>query len=142
VRKSAPKSKTDAASSKKSRKKSTKAGQTTFDPEDEARLDAAIRSVNNKYGEGDERVKKLAVAVLRGVTMRPSGKWQAQLYYAGKSRYIGVFDSKVIASLAYEIAREVLKIDKGQEGPTTPDETNKNIALARKAACRGVDQPL
>ena len=53
-----------------------------------------------------------------------------------------MFDSKVIASLAYEIARELLKVDKGQEGQTAPDGTNKNIALARKAAYRGVDQPM
>ena len=25
----------------------------------------------------------------RGITVRPSGKWQVQMFYAGKSRYIG-----------------------------------------------------
>ncbi|GMI00415.1 hypothetical protein TrST_g13363 [Triparma strigata] len=34
----------------------------------------------------------------RGVTQRPSGKWQSQLYHGGKSRYIGVFDNCVEAS--------------------------------------------
>lgn len=69
--------------------------------------------------------------------MRPSGKWQAQLYYAGKSRYIGVFDNKERASLAYEIAREVLK---GDEGPSNAGETEKNVNLARKAAFAGVNE--
>ncbi|KAL7459726.1 hypothetical protein ACHAWC_011934 [Mediolabrus comicus] len=44
----------------------------------------------------------------RGVTMRPSGKWQVQYYYCGQSRYIGVFDSKEIAHAAYETTREIL----------------------------------
>ncbi|GMH60253.1 hypothetical protein TrRE_jg13136, partial [Triparma retinervis] len=45
---------------------------------------------------------------------RPSGKWQAQLYYSGKSRYIGVYDSLAEASLAHEVARETLGA--GNEG--------------------------
>ncbi|GMI26260.1 hypothetical protein TrCOL_g10744 [Triparma columacea] len=47
-------------------------------------------------------------------TERPSGKWQAQLYYSGKSRYIGVYDSLAEASLAHEVAREMLGA--GNEG--------------------------
>ena len=65
---------------------------------------------------------------------------QAQLYYAGKSRYIGVFDSKEKASLAYEIAREVLKTDKGEDGPANAEETDRNVTLARKAAFAGVNE--
>ena len=40
--------------------------------------------------------------------MRPSGKWQSQIYFKGKSRYIGVFDTMAEASRAYEIARDKL----------------------------------
>ena len=78
---------------------------------------------------------------MRGVTQRPSRKWQAQLYYAGKSRYIGVFDSKDKASLAYEIAREILK-DTDKYNPA-PSEVEKNVNLARKASFLGVgiDEP-
>ena len=61
---------------------------------------------------------------------------QAQLYYAGKSRYIGVFDSREKACLAYEISREVLKTDKGED--PKPSEIDANINLARKAAFAGV----
>lgn len=63
---------------------------------------------------------------------------QAQLYYSGKSRYIGVFDSREKAALAYEIAREVLKEEKN-DGPIPPDVIEKNVSLARKAAFAGVN---
>jgi len=74
--------------------------------------------------------------------MRPSGKWQAQLYYAGKSRYIGVFDTREKAALAYEIAREKLKSDAKTSGvgdgghKATEDAVNS----ARKAAFDGVNE--
>lgn len=109
------------------------------DPEEKERVAAAIRAVNQSSGGGNEKAAALAAAILRGVTMRPSGKWQAQLYYAGKSRYIGVFDSREKAALAYEIAREVLKTDKGSE-PTSATEMEKNVSLARKAAFAGVNE--
>lgn len=62
------------------------------------------------------------------------------MYYAGKSRYIGVFDSKEKASLAYEIAREVLKTDKDDQGPSNAEETERDVNLARKAAFTGVNE--
>ena len=63
------------------------------------------------------------------------------MYYAGKSRYIGVFDSKEKASLAYEIAREVLKTDKDGNGPiNNAEETERDVSLARKAAFAGVNE--
>ena len=71
--------------------------------------------------------------------MRPSGKWQAQLYFAGKSRYIGVFDTREKAALAYEIAREKLK-----SGPQDPSgkSTENLVNQARKAAFEGVNERL
>lgn len=128
VRKSSPKA--SCATSKHKNANSNSA--------DKERITAAIYAVNAMYGNGTEKDKKLAAVTLRGVTMRPSGKWQAQLYYSGKSRYIGVFDSKEKASLAYEIAREVLKTDKGEEGPLNAEETDRNVTLAREAAVAGV----
>jgi len=135
-----------APSTKRARKSSSKAPpkksskNTVSDPVEKQRITAAIYAVNTVYGDGCEKEKKLAAATLRGVTQRPSGKWQAQLYYAGKSRYIGVFDSKEKASLAYEIAREVLKTDKGEDGPANAEETDRNVTLARKAAFAGVNE--
>ena len=45
----------------------------------------------------------------RGVSQRDSGMWQAQLYFAGRMRYIGVFRTKELASLAHEFVRNRLQ---------------------------------
>ena len=47
-----------------------------------------------------------------------------------------MFDSREKACLAYEISREVLKTDKGEEPKAS--EIDANINLARKAAFAGV----
>jgi hypothetical protein len=94
-----------------------------------------------KAGTSTESAAALAAAIMRGVTMRPSGKWQAQLYYAGKSRYIGVFDSREKAALAYEIAREHLKADPKETVNQDPDTTEAKVNQARKAAFEGVNEP-
>mmetsp|Transcript_10459 Transcript_10459/g.15322 ORF Transcript_10459/g.15322 Transcript_10459/m.15322 type:complete len:81 (-) Transcript_10459:355-597(-) len=73
--------------------------------------------------------------------MRPSGKWQAQLYYAGKSRYIGVFDTREKAALAYEIAREKLKSDPKETMNQNAETTDAKVNDARKAAFAGVNEP-
>ncbi|KAL7488912.1 hypothetical protein ACHAW6_014505 [Cyclotella cf. meneghiniana] len=77
------------------------------------------------------------IDIPRGITMRPSGKWQAQLYYAGKSRYLGVFRDRKTACLAYEIARKYLKNDDAQNA-TQINEINFFISNARKLAIDGV----
>jgi hypothetical protein len=71
------------------------------------------------------------------------GSQQAQLYYAGKSRYIGVFDTREKAALAYEIAREKLKADKtspAEQSAQSPDTTEAAVNAARKAAFEGVNE--
>ena len=99
-----------------------------------------ILAVNAASGGMHDKEAELAAAIMRGVTMRPSGKWQAQLYFAGKSRYIGVFDSREKAALAYEIAREKLKA--GPKGESNPKMTENLVNLARKAAFDGVNEKL
>lgn len=103
---------------------------------------ATIQAVNAASGGKNDKAAALAAAILRGVTMRPSGKWQAQLYFAGKSRYIGVFDTREKAALAYEIAREKLKSEKSnaEGGQLTPKATEAAVTLARKAAFEGVNE--
>ena len=106
------------------------------------RISRAIQAINNRYGPpGAERNKKLADVTARGITLRPSQKWQAQLYYARKSRYIGVFDSKESAALAYEVAREILKsqdrcgMDLGaHHADDDVEKIKEELGLARKAA--------
>ncbi|GAX29432.1 hypothetical protein FisN_16Hh127 [Fistulifera solaris] len=107
--------------------------------EDRDKAAASILAVNAASGGKNDKAAALAAAILRGVTMRPSGKWQAQLYFAGKSRYIGVFDSREKAALAYEIAREKLK-----HGPQEPNgkSTENLVNAARKAAFDGVNEKL
>eukprot|EP00574_Skeletonema_japonicum_P006972 CAMPEP_0201723158 /NCGR_PEP_ID=MMETSP0593-20130828/7294_1 /ASSEMBLY_ACC=CAM_ASM_000672 /TAXON_ID=267983 /ORGANISM="Skeletonema japonicum, Strain CCMP2506" /LENGTH=883 /DNA_ID=CAMNT_0048214223 /DNA_START=273 /DNA_END=2924 /DNA_ORIENTATION=+ len=105
--------------------------------QDNEKIEAAIGAVRRSgVGVKQKKSPEDKGTLPRGVTMRPSGKWQAQLYYAGKSRYIGVFDSREKACLAYEISREVLKTDKGED--PKPSEIDANINLARKAAFSGV----
>ena len=65
---------------------------------------------------------------------------QAQLNFAGKSRYIGVFDTREKAALAYEIAREKLK--KGPKDHLDPKATENLVNQARKAAFEGVNEKL
>lgn len=65
---------------------------------------------------------------------------QVQLYYLGKSRYIGVFDSKTDAAIGYELARSCVESFK-DENPGV-DQIKKNIALMRKAAYSDVSELL
>ena len=76
-------------------------------------------------------------------THRNTSIQQAQLYYAGKSRYIGVFDTREKAALAYEIAREVLKSDNkspADQSAQSLKETEAAVNAARKAAFEGVNE--
>eukprot|EP00533_Pseudo-nitzschia_delicatissima_P000636 CAMPEP_0116079156 /NCGR_PEP_ID=MMETSP0327-20121206/993_1 /TAXON_ID=44447 /ORGANISM="Pseudo-nitzschia delicatissima, Strain B596" /LENGTH=908 /DNA_ID=CAMNT_0003569765 /DNA_START=273 /DNA_END=3000 /DNA_ORIENTATION=- len=112
------------------------------DKEERQKAAATIQAVNQASGGKNNKAAALAAAILRGVTMRPSGKWQAQLYFAGKSRYIGVFDTREKAALAYEIAREKLKSEKSnaEGGVMTPKRTEAAVNAARKAAFEGVNE--
>jgi len=65
---------------------------------------------------------------------------QAQVYYAGKSQYIGVFDTKVEASFAYEIARKLLDSDPYEAVSPSEEEIKANISLVRRAAWKGVSE--
>ncbi|KAI2512254.1 Thioesterase superfamily [Fragilaria crotonensis] len=122
---------TPASATKKPRKKA-------LPKADLNKIAARIGSDQEEMANGsrNELTALTSSAIGRGVTMRPSGKWQAQLYFAGQSRYIGVFESREKATLAYEIAREILK---GGNTPSTPGEAaEKAVEAARKAAFEGV----
>ena len=74
------------------------------------------------------------------LTLWHSLKGQAQVYYASKSQYIGAFDTKVEASLAYEIARKLLNSEPGDVVSPSGEEIKANIGLARRAAWKGVSE--
>jgi hypothetical protein len=125
--------------SSKSTKKSLLSTSNHLDNFDDLTLATSIASVKNKIKTASLAATASTSASnhhLRGVTMRPSGKWQAQFYFAGKSQYIGVFDSREKAALAYEIAREHLKNRKARD----PSEVESRISAARKAAFEGVNE--
>ena len=129
-------------SPKKERKSSpSKKPKLSSPPVDAKAKAAAANLAATKAGTSSESAAALAAAIMRGVTMRPSGKWQAQLYYAGKSRYIGVFDSREKAALAYEIAREKLKADPKETVNQDSETTESKVSFARKAAFEGVNEP-
>ncbi len=44
----------------------------------------------------------------KGLTVRPNGHFQVQIWYRGKSRYFGSYSTQVEATSAYQIADEVL----------------------------------
>jgi hypothetical protein len=56
----------------------------------------------------DVRQLELDDETFKGITARPGGRWQAQLYFRGKSRYIGVFGSPHEACLAYKLVQKRL----------------------------------
>ena len=105
-------------------------------PVEREKAKQAIAAINSASGKNNDKAASLASAHLRGVTMRPSGKWQAQYYFAGKSQYIGVFDSREKAALAYEIAREHLRDKYVRDKAHAADRVNG----ARKAAFDGVSE--
>lgn len=56
---------------------------------------------------------------------------QAQLYFAGMSRYVGVFDTREEACLAHEVFRKKLKSEKVTDDK---EKIKKVIIAARQAA--------
>jgi AP2 domain len=133
-----------AGSSSKKKKVTTASVPPSVDRQKAADM---IQNLNAAAGGKNDKAAALAAAILRGVTMRPSGKWQAQLYFAGKSRYIGVFDTREKAALAYEIAREKLKSGHVSASSNSPPPTGGEssmtenlVNLARKAAFDGVSE--
>lgn len=47
-------------------------------------------------------------AIPKGVTVRPSGRWQSQVYYKGQSRYLGVYTDSSEAAMAWHVAKKLL----------------------------------
>ena len=74
---------------------------------------------------------------LRGVTVRPSGKWQVQIYYANKSRYIGLWDTKEEAAQGYEWARKCAKSFGDDFDSLSPEQLKENVKLMQEAAYGG-----
>lgn len=65
---------------------------------------------------------------------------QAQLYYAGKSRYLGVFKNKTHALKAYDVAREYLMHDEAAVNANESSAINLHISHARKLAKQALEK--
>ncbi|KAL9184243.1 hypothetical protein ACHAXT_002329 [Thalassiosira profunda] len=100
-------------------------------------VEGAMRPKRTKRtAEAAEKMPKEAVHA----TQRPSG-WEAKIGYAGKSRYLGMFDSQEAAALGYEAAKTLL--EKASVGEGTDEEreaeARRNVGLAQEAARRAVE---
>jgi len=118
-----------------------------FDPQTWFAEFGTLQSMNER---APQLVECISVdAIPRGVTVRPSGKWQAQFYFDGQSRYIGVFDGSHQAALAYECVhrllagyRELSRLKKPfAEKVLSKEETRKLFDNARLASVRAVTNP-
>ena len=65
----------------------------------------------------------------KGVTVRPSGRWQSQVYYNGASRYLGVYSDSNEAAMAWIIAKQILTETNDRGAPKT--EKDKWYAAVR-----------
>ena len=115
------------------KKRSKKKECSCDDPKENEQVSKAIEAVEMNR---DKKLVAGKVTLPRGVTVRPSGKWQAQIFYAGKSRYIGVFESREDACYAYEVAGQVLMTCNEPKD----NEVDANINLAKRAAFAGVEK--
>jgi len=97
-----------------------------------AEVVAIVKEAQKSREGGPNPTKTFDKDVLRGITVRPSGKFQAQLYYAGRSRYIGVFDSEYDAATAYEMVRSRLKDGTPKESLSLPSSCDRDAGKDSK----------
>jgi hypothetical protein len=95
-----------------------------------------LEGKSNGNGENDDSKAKRTFDkdVLRGITVRPSGKYQAQLYFGGRSRYIGVFNSEYDAASAYEMIRSRLKNEPRKEGSTLQSSSSSSSSTSSSSS--------
>ncbi|KAG7338186.1 HSF-type DNA-binding protein [Nitzschia inconspicua] len=74
--------------------------------------------------------------ILKGITQRPSGKWQAQVYYAGKSRYIGVFETRQKAALAFKLVRQKLRPNSRDVAPIMRRKVKKKPEIGSASVAK------
>ena len=77
----------------------------------------------------------------RGVTVRPSGKWQAQIYFCGQSRYIGVYETSRKAAAAFDVAVRLLRQQNLRFLPNRAEEANDFFTKVRIAANAAAYEP-
>ena len=68
----------------------------------------------------------------RGVNETTEGFYRVRVFYQGKERNIGTFETLESATLANEIARNMLKKSKGLQLST--EDSERNFKIAKEAA--------
>ena len=97
--------------------------------------EAALASVPNNE-MCSESTKPAARKLPPGVHETPNGTWQVRVWYQGRQPCIGTFPTLEQATTANEIARNMLKKDKGLQ--LSAEECERNVKLAREAALADV----
>ncbi len=108
--------------------------------EGEERTSTKRRAASISRKQIRDQTVRVDLTLPRGVTQRPSGKWQVQVYYAGYSRYVGLFDTREEAAAGYRLARECMDSSFGEDDDPTPQQLKRNLDEMRKAvsSIRGV----
>ena len=78
------------------------------------------------------RPKKGSSALPKGVDESTAGIYRVRVFYQGSSRGIGTFQTLEQATLANEIARNMIEKDKGLQ--LSPEECERNFKLAKDTA--------
>lgn len=66
--------------------------------------EANLRSCENRENARNRARKKPTKSGFKGVSIRPNGKFQAEIMVDGKSIYLGVFDTAIEAARVYDAA--------------------------------------
>ena len=66
-----------------------------------------LRPATSAQNAQNRRKRQDARCHLKGITLRKSGKFEAQIKISGRSVYLGLFDNEVNAAAAYRDAAEV-----------------------------------
>jgi len=81
---------------------------------------------------GNESKTSVAYKLPQGVYETPNGTWQVRVWYQSSQRTIGTFPTLELATLANEIARNMLKKDKGLQ--LSAEEYERSFEQAKEAA--------
>lgn len=94
--------------------------------------EAALTMVMTGVKRGRGRPRKGKGSKLPQGVSETFGKYKVEIYYQGRQRYIGIFLTLEQATLANEIARNMIEKDKGLQ--LSAEECERNLKLAKEAA--------
>jgi hypothetical protein len=107
---------------------------TKLSPKEATKLFESVRDAVRSTIQADTEVDLLEIGEgdLKGLTPRSSGNFQAQIFFEGKSRYIGVFNTEAHAAFAYQGVRRQLRLF----------EKSKNVPSVRRQPASRTKNPI